>query len=291
MEFGFQDGFVRLSLGARLFGEEEMGQPMRDIGLYDGASLTVVRQHPVQADDEFTILVEKQDNQDLGLQVEHEIGSLLVLGTHADPGTSAISSWNASNPHLVIGYGDELLAVNNARGDPDKMINEVRSSSTLEITVRRGPPALSVTCLDMPFHYQLTVDDIRKVFSRYGGLRGVEISNDGQAAAVKFQSLACAQAAMHDLDGRSLNGLHPGKVRLHWLNGKPLSDAHVGSTYPGFSSSIQKHLHARPHLFPIAETFDNGLELASRTPCIPTASLTSFHSAMVPCCQTLNTES
>uniref|UniRef100_A0A7S2F2V0 RRM domain-containing protein n=1 Tax=Alexandrium andersonii TaxID=327968 RepID=A0A7S2F2V0_9DINO len=76
-------------------------------------------------------------------------------------------------------------------------------------------PAISVSVDGMKFQYQLTEDDLHKVFSRYGAVKQIRVDEAGTTAQIAFQDFNHAQAAMSDLNGKVLNGLE-GTLRLGW---------------------------------------------------------------------------
>merc|ERR1719230_2482478 len=69
------------------------------------------------------------------------------------------------------------------------------------------PPTVSVTVEGMRFQYQLTEDDLHKVFCRYGKVTDVSVDEVCSSALVTFASLQDASTAIKDLDGKVLNGL------------------------------------------------------------------------------------
>lgn len=69
----------------------------------------------------------------------------------------------------------------------------------------------------MKFQYQLTEDDIHKVFCRYGTVAKVIVDEACSAALVTFATQRDAQSALTDLDGKVLNGLD-GTLRIKWAN-------------------------------------------------------------------------
>uniref|UniRef100_A0A7S1MJU3 RRM domain-containing protein n=1 Tax=Alexandrium catenella TaxID=2925 RepID=A0A7S1MJU3_ALECA len=83
-----------------------------------------------------------------------------------------------------------------------------------------GPqePTVRVSVEGMKFQYQLTEDDIQKVFRRYGRVSRVTVDEACSSAMVTFQSAQEAQAAINDLDGKVLNGLD-GTLRISWVRG------------------------------------------------------------------------
>jgi len=79
-------------------------------------------------------------------------------------------------------------------------------------------PLIAVSVEGMKFQYQLTDDDLLKVFSRYGSVKTIRVEEAGAAAQISFHSFNDAQAAMNDLNGKVLNGLD-GTLRISWING------------------------------------------------------------------------
>lgn len=74
---------------------------------------------------------------------------------------------------------------------------------------------IQVSVEGMKFQYQLTEDDLQKVFSRYGKVRSIRVDEAGSAASIAFAAVNDAQAAMNDLNGKVLNGLE-GTLRISW---------------------------------------------------------------------------
>lgn len=83
-------------------------------------------------------------------------------------------------------------------------------------------PVVSVSVDGMKFQYQLTEDDLHKVFSRYGSVNHIHVDEVGTTAQITFKEFHHAQAAMTDLNGKVLNGLE-GTLRLGWANQGPAS--------------------------------------------------------------------
>jgi len=78
-------------------------------------------------------------------------------------------------------------------------------------------PTVAVSVEGMKFQYQLTEDDLHKVFSRYGGVKTIRVDEVGAAAQITFVNYNDASAAMQDLNGKVLNGLE-GTLRLSWVS-------------------------------------------------------------------------
>mmetsp|Transcript_25403 Transcript_25403/g.46091 ORF Transcript_25403/g.46091 Transcript_25403/m.46091 type:complete len:463 (+) Transcript_25403:106-1494(+) len=95
-------------------------------------------------------------------------------------------------------------------------------------------PAVSVSVDGMKFQYQLTEDDLMKVFSRYGSVKTIRVDEAGASAIITFMSFPDAQAAMNDLNGKVLNGLD-GTLRINWLPPPNLPPApYPGMPFPGW---------------------------------------------------------
>mmetsp|Transcript_41425 Transcript_41425/g.79371 ORF Transcript_41425/g.79371 Transcript_41425/m.79371 type:complete len:475 (-) Transcript_41425:71-1495(-) len=81
-------------------------------------------------------------------------------------------------------------------------------------------PSIAVSVEGMKFQYQLTEDDLHKVFSRYGPVRSIRVDEAGASAVITFNSFPDAQGAMTDLNGKVLNGLE-GTLRIQWTGTGP----------------------------------------------------------------------
>lgn len=68
-------------------------------------------------------------------------------------------------------------------------------------------PWLTVRVDGLKFEYQLTEDDVRKVFSRYGDVVLVKMDREGTTSQVQFAQPHQAMAAHHDLDKKQLAGM------------------------------------------------------------------------------------
>lgn len=84
------------------------------------------------------------------------------------------------------------------------------------------------------FSYQLTNDDLFKVFSRYGSVTHVEvILPEGNSATVFFTAYEDASRAIAALDGKVLGGCQ-GQLRVSWGNLPTLTPGmHFESRMPG----------------------------------------------------------
>ena len=76
-----------------------------------------------------------------------------------------------------------------------------------------SPTGVHVCVEGVPFQYQLTDDDLMKVFSRYGCVSNITVMDDGGSAVVQFTLPGDAAKATSALDGKVLNGVH-GALRV-----------------------------------------------------------------------------
>lgn len=100
------------------------------------------------------------------------------------------------------------------------------------------------------FEYQFTREDLQKVFQRYGRLTGVDtLAPEFPFGRVWFRARMDAEAAIKDLDGKVLNGIH-GRLRVNWDpysaqkmhdlgNSSPSTVAHEG--FPQSPPSVRKY--------------------------------------------------
>lgn len=77
-------------------------------------------------------------------------------------------------------------------------------------------PTLNVRVDGLTFEYQLTEDDVRKVFSRYGEVVHVSVDREGATAQVQFEHPHQAMAAQHDLDKKELAGMSGAFLRVEF---------------------------------------------------------------------------
>lgn len=82
-------------------------------------------------------------------------------------------------------------------------------------------PMLHVRVDGLKFEYQLTEEDVRKVFSRYGEVFNVNVDREGTTAVVQFEQPHQAMAAQHDLDRKQLAGMSGAFLRVEFAGGQP----------------------------------------------------------------------
>jgi len=79
-------------------------------------------------------------------------------------------------------------------------------------------PMLNVQVEGLTFEYQLTEDDVRKVFSRYGEVFHVTVDKDGTTAQVQLTQMHQAVAAQNDLNSKPLAGMSGAKLRVEFAS-------------------------------------------------------------------------
>jgi len=82
-------------------------------------------------------------------------------------------------------------------------------------------PVLHVRVDGLKFEYQLTEDDVRKVFSRYGDVVQVHVDAEGTTAQVQLGQPHQAVAAKHDLDKKDLAGMSGAFLRVDFVGQGP----------------------------------------------------------------------
>lgn len=125
-----------------------------------------------------------------------------------------LASWPGMQNPYAMGYGQGISPY-------QQMYNAGGSAGAASDIWNYGgagaaapAPLIAVRVEGLGFHYQLTDDDLRTVFSRYGDVQTVEIQLGGNLAYVRFASMQQALAAIQDLDGKTLSGLKGGTLRV-----------------------------------------------------------------------------
>jgi len=85
------------------------------------------------------------------------------------------------------------------------------------------PTLLSVRVEGLKFEYQMTEDDVRKVFSRYGEVSAVNMDREGTSSTVQFSQADKAVAAQRDLDQKQLAGMSGAFLRVEFAATQPQS--------------------------------------------------------------------
>merc|ERR1712196_606606 len=112
-----------------------------------------------------------------------------VVGDFADHGLGRSRSSSSASPESSAGSGSV-------------------SSEPNWFEFQYGPKQsiLNVRVEGLGFEYELTEDDVREVFSRYGQLIHVTVDREGAFATVQFSHPHIAGAAQRELNGKNLTG-------------------------------------------------------------------------------------
>lgn len=94
-----------------------------------------------------SVLMPPAANLELVIMMERELGHNIGLSLDALDGMAAfvdditfgaVRFWNNSNPpHMHLKVHDRIVGVNNIRGQPIKLLNELKTSTTWVLTVQR----------------------------------------------------------------------------------------------------------------------------------------------------------
>lgn len=79
-----------------------------------------------------------------------------------------------------------------------------------------GPVQVHVSVEGVPFEYQLTEEDLRVVFSRYGSVTRVQCNQWMTGGIITFKSTRDASCAVADLNGKPLGSVQ-GYLRVTWF--------------------------------------------------------------------------
>jgi len=94
-------------------------------------------------------------------------------------------------------------------------------------------PVVIIYVEGMRCQYQLTEEDLLKVFSRFGPVRQIKVEHAGSASQITFQNFPDAQRAIDELDGKVLTGLE-GTLRIQWANSAPVAPPYSALSPPGW---------------------------------------------------------
>merc|ERR1712107_354126 len=81
-----------------------------------------------------TINVEKREGKDLGIDVDFSDRQTFRLVRIKQ---GVLQDWNHSHPSKQVRKDDRILAVNGIRGTTEKILSEVRRTSTYELVIQR----------------------------------------------------------------------------------------------------------------------------------------------------------
>lgn len=110
-------------------------------------------------------------------------------------------------------------------------------------------PLLNVRVDGLKFEYQLTEDDVRKVFSRYGEVCQVNVDREGTTAQVQFEHPHQAMAAQHDLDKKQLAGMAGAFLKVEFAQTYDPTFAAAAQMAASAAVAAQ-HPFAAPPVFP-----------------------------------------
>lgn len=111
--------------------------------------------------------------------------------------------------------------------------------------VQPPSPILNVRVEGLKFEYQLTEDDVRKVFSRYGEVFHVTVDREGTSATVQFTQPHHAIAAQHDLDRKQLAGMSGAYLRVEFPP-SPASMLDPALAQMAAASAVQNYAAGQP---------------------------------------------
>jgi hypothetical protein len=107
-----------------------------------------------------------------------------------------------------------------------------------------APTGVHVCVEGVPFQYQLTEDDLMKVFSRYGAVNNITVMDEGGSAVVQYSLAADAARAQSFLDGKVLNGVH-GALRVTLFPSVPSGRPAYEPAIPHSVGTVQKKYTCR----------------------------------------------
>lgn len=103
---------------------------------------------------------------------------------------------------------------------------------------------VSVSVLGIEFQYQLTKQDLSKVFHKYGDLQDIQVSADGSSAKIYFSSYTAAETSIRDLNGKVLNqSAHAGgSLLVQWAD-RPQNNYNRPSNNNNYQQGQQPNAH------------------------------------------------
>jgi len=150
------------------------------------------------------------------------------------PGTGGVESLMAPMQAMSLGTDPATQAAQAAaQGNLAAMMWQMQMASSPQNPAMMMPPwnpmpmaspILNVRVEGLKFEYQLTEDDVRKVFARYGEVYHVTVDREGTSATVQFQGAHQAMAAQHDLDRKQLAGMAGAYLRVEFPPSPPMLD-------------------------------------------------------------------
>ena len=144
--------------------------------------------------------------------------------------------------------------------EPSQMRTSVVRSSYNQMNQPMSPPTgVHVSVDGVPFQYQLTEDDLIKVFSRYGSVAHITVLDEGGAAIVQFSLPSDAVRATSALNGKVLNGVH-GALRVALFPAVP------SNSYADQCRNDEKYASARKFTcrFDVSPDIDSDFHVSKR---------------------------
>mmetsp|Transcript_88705 Transcript_88705/g.153490 ORF Transcript_88705/g.153490 Transcript_88705/m.153490 type:complete len:155 (-) Transcript_88705:99-563(-) len=86
---------------------------------------------------EFKIVISKQPNSRLGIDVDLSAGGSLLVDQVNE---GLVMDWNKANPEKAMQKGDQIVEVNGSRGNAQQLTEVCKRDEKLEMTVLRGVP-------------------------------------------------------------------------------------------------------------------------------------------------------
>lgn len=135
----------------------------------------------------------------------------------------------------------------------------VVAQSPYPVVTMSPPTGVHVYVEGVPFQYQLTEDDLLRVFSRYGTVSNVTILDEGGSAVVQYSQPGDAAKAQSFLDGKVLNGVQ-GALRVTLFPSVPTGRPQFDSV-PAIPQGSQKKYTCR---FEIPADVDKEFAISKR---------------------------
>merc|ERR1712137_564605 len=87
--------------------------------------------------DEFSVIINKQDMDDLGLDILLGSASLEVAGIRDGP----VAEWNKMCPKMQVMVGHFIVEVNGVRGSARQLQDAIREAAYLKIVIASDTPS------------------------------------------------------------------------------------------------------------------------------------------------------
>mmetsp|Transcript_66468 Transcript_66468/g.188703 ORF Transcript_66468/g.188703 Transcript_66468/m.188703 type:complete len:147 (+) Transcript_66468:78-518(+) len=104
-------------------------------GTTDPAATTLGSSKSSGRKDEYCIALDKTQGQRLGIDVDHQDGSTLLI-EYINGGL--VEAWNRDHPDRAVRQGDRIVEVNNIHDDVVQMVESCKQHTVLHMRVRRA---------------------------------------------------------------------------------------------------------------------------------------------------------